>query len=150
MNTADRSIALLDTALRRRFQFKELLPKTDLLPKNLDGINLRALLASINERIEFLFDRDHQIGHAYFIHCQSRADIDTVMRDKIVPLLAEYFYEDWEKIRQVLGENSDEGRIVSRQKLAAPPGLDGYGADETRYRYTVRDRFADDAYSGLK
>jgi 5-methylcytosine-specific restriction protein B len=149
MNTADRSIALLDTALRRRFDFREILPRPDLLSADVDGINLRSLLTKLNERIEYLFDRDHQIGHAYFINCQSRVQVDAVMRDKVIPLLAEYFYEDWGRIRQVLGEENDDGRFISRQPLSPPPGLDAYGVEETRYRYVVRPEFAQDAYSGL-
>ena len=88
MNTADRSIALLDTALRRRFTFIELMPDTSKLRTalearsldicNLDGINLKKLLDTINERIEYYFDREHQIGHAYFVACNDRTGIENV------------------------------------------------------------------------
>lgn len=110
MNTADRSLAHIDTALRRRFQFEELMPKPELLdPIEFEGVEIdaRRMLEAINARIEALYDREHMIGHAYFM---SGAPLDQIFRDRIIPLLAEYFFEDWEKIRVVLGDGRGHDR----------------------------------------
>lgn len=151
MNTADRSIALLDTALRRRFEFRELMPDASLLGV-VDGIDLGKLLATINERIEYLFDREHQIGHAYFLSCTNRAELDEVMRHKVIPLLTEYFYEDWAKVATVLGDGKEgegdhEGCFVDRRQLQTPKGMGGDQDAALRYRWSVRDTFS---YHGIQ
>ena len=109
MNTADRSIAALDTALRRRFSFVEMMPDvTPITGIFVDGIDLGKMLEKINERIEVLFDREHTIGHAYFIKLKETRSIEAlgnVFKNKILPLLQEYFYDDYEKIRLILGDN---------------------------------------------
>lgn len=107
MNTADRSVEALDTALRRRFSFKEIMPDPSLLEDiEFDGFNLDEVLETINERIEFLLDRDHTLGHSYFLNVES-GDTDAleeVFKNKVIPLLQEYFYHDYEKIALILGE----------------------------------------------
>ncbi|GAB3564022.1 hypothetical protein GCM10027578_08780 [Spirosoma luteolum] len=109
MNTADRSIALLDLALRRRFSFRELRPDPALLPV-VDGVDLAQLLRTINERIEYLLDRDHAIGHAYLLNLATHADLCDAFRDRIIPLLQEYFVNDWTTIQLVLGDNPAWGK----------------------------------------
>ncbi len=144
MNTADRSIALIDTALRRRFEFEEMVPEPELL-KVVDGIDLPAVLRTINERLEYLSDRDHLIGHAWLMSAGTKAEVDRIMQRKIIPLIAEYFYDDWHKVRAVLG---DTNHFVDRDLLRPLPGLDEADTDK-RYRWTVREKFADDAYARL-
>lgn len=139
MNTADRSIALLDTALRRRFEFEELQPDYTKL-STVEGIDLGAMLEAINKRIEFLYDRDHTIGHAYLMSVKTIAELDTVFRRKIVPLLQEYFYENWAKVREALNDKDELFISVINE---VPQGLEGY---EDRPRYKMKDSFSSDAY----
>ena len=109
MNTADRSIALLDTALRRRFRFVEMMPKWELLSDiEVGEIDIAEMLKVMNERIEALYDRDHQIGHSYFLRLADNNTIETlkdIFQHEVLPLLQEYFYDDWEKINLVLNDN---------------------------------------------
>ena len=108
MNTADRSIAMLDTALRRRFSFVEMMPDSSVLDGvEVEGISISGLLTTLNRRIEVLFDREHTLGHAFFTplrHSPSIQTLGEIFRDKVIPLLQEYFYDDYEKICLVLGD----------------------------------------------
>ena len=104
MNTADRSIALLDIALRRRFKFIEIMPQYNIL-KDVENIKIASLLSTINERIEFFFDREHTIGHSYFLNINTFDDLVNVFKNSILPLLQEYFYDDFEKIKSIFDNN---------------------------------------------
>lgn len=106
MNTADRSVEALDTALRRRFSFKEIPPNYDLpeINKEIEGINLSEMLRKINQRIAQLLSKDQLIGHSYFMRVNDLTDLKTVFQNNIIPLLQEYFYGDTGKIGLVLGQ----------------------------------------------
>ena len=128
MNTSDKSIAQIDIALRRRFIFEEMMPDYDVLDE-IDGIELDKLLIEINERIEFLLDRDHLIGHAYFVSCNSYSDIINVVINKIIPLLQEYFYGDNEKVGMILGGiglSEDDKYIVYKEEKSASKIFKGF------------------------
>jgi 5-methylcytosine-specific restriction protein B len=110
MNTADRSLAQVDIALRRRFVFEELMPQPSVLAKvpTIDGIKVDEMLKVMNRRIEVLYDREHTIGHTFFLSLRddpSLAEMERIFSGNILPLLEEYFFEDWEKIRLVLGDH---------------------------------------------
>ncbi|ELL4738686.1 AAA family ATPase [Campylobacter jejuni] len=105
MNTADRSITSLDTALRRRFEFIEMMPDVSKLSMDCEGINLQELLKAINTRIEYLLDREKTIGHAFFVSVENLEDLKKVFQNKIIPLLQEYFYNDYALINAVLNDN---------------------------------------------
>ena len=109
MNTADRSVEALDTALRRRFSFTEMPPELDLIKtegkaeKGINNEELSSLLETINKRIEKLLDKDHMIGHSYFMSVKDLTDLKLVFQNKILPLLQEYFFGDYGKIGLVIG-----------------------------------------------
>lgn len=122
MNTADRSIALMDTALRRRFEFIEMMPDESLLDNVVvEDISIQKMLEKMNQRIEVLYDREHTLGHAFFMPLKNKkkATLDqlaSIFKNKILPLLQEYFYEDYEKIMLVLGidpQNKDTSKFIS-------------------------------------
>ncbi|MGG0205368.1 AAA family ATPase [Bacillus mycoides] len=123
MNTADRSISMMDTALRRRFHFEELMPQPNLLPEKVGNIEVQKMLKVLNERIEFLIDRNHTIGHAYFIKENlTFEELVEIMKFKVIPLLQEYFYEDWEKVELVLGgagKLGDKSYFLTKEEKTA-------------------------------
>ena len=114
MNSADKSIALMDTALRRRFSFIEYMPQPEKLQKIQmeDGseIDLAELLKTLNQRIEILLDKDHTIGHAYLMNVTDKNSLRDALVNKIIPLVQEYFYNDYEKIRLVFGDDDGNGK----------------------------------------
>ena len=176
MNTADRSLALLDTALRRRFEFVPVMPDARDEPgAPLYGlrvslgeqvIDIPRMLSAINQRVEALYDRDHCIGHAYFTPLSKVPDGDErlvalqqVFSNRILPLLEEYFFEDWQKIRLVLADNQkpEPARFVVESQdheedlarlFGNDHGLDTYA---TKRRYVVQvSAFSNpDAYIGI-
>lgn len=135
MNTADRSLALIDTALRRRFDFVEMMPQSDLIKAGVvDGVDVKKLLTKMNERIECLYDREHTIGHAFFMKLTDASkitDLARIFKNNILPLLEEYFFEDWEKISQVLGKSG----VYKEHKfgnLGFEPSAKSYRRDEEK------------------
>ena len=156
MNTADRSLAMIDTALRRRFDFIEMMPDPSIFADTeVYGINLKQLLTTINQRIEVLYDREHTLGHAFFMPVKLLADngnekaafseLVTIFKNKIIPLLEEYFFEDWHKIRLVLGDNQKRSETqfikettLTHEVLKALFGsehtINTYGEQQSQYQ----------------
>jgi len=118
MNTADRSVEALDTALRRRFCFEEMLPKSDRLKETISGIKLSQLLTTLNDRIEVLVDRDHTIGHAFFMNNTTLDNLRNTFANKVIPLLQEYFYGDYGKMEMVIGSAFFKVKDTSKVKFA--------------------------------
>lgn len=146
MNTADRSIAILDTALRRRFEFIEMMPKIEFINGlEIDGINIEEMLRKINERIEVLYDRDHTIGHAYFLGLKKESTIKelaTIFKNSIVPLLQEYFYEDYSKIQLVLADNAKSKKdyqFIQNEKVKKDLFKGNIDIDIPEVRYKIEE-----------
>ncbi|WP_423217852.1 AAA family ATPase [Streptococcus equinus] len=163
MNTADRSIAIMDTALRRRFQFEEMMPNPKVLrnigaDKVVEGnveLDVAEMLEVINKRIEYLFDREHTIGHAFFTELKYEPTVQklaSIFKKSVIPLLQEYFYEDYSKIRMVLGDNGKENaehmfilanEIKSNQIFRG----DTSDIDIPDYSYVIQDKAFDNIMS---
>lgn len=153
MNTADRSIALLDVALRRRFQFEERMPDYMLLATDVSGIDLGKLLRRINDRLDFLLDRDHRIGHAYLMHAKSLAEVQRAFELQIIPLLQEYFFDDFARVGLVLstaGEQpfmQEESQTFNR--LFDGQRLEGLPAERTRHVITPPGSWTVESFRGI-
>ncbi|MGF3076216.1 McrB family protein [Facklamia sp. P12955] len=156
MNTADRSIALMDTALRRRFDFIEMMPNPEIINKNIRNISISEMLTKINKRIESLYDREHTIGHAFFTSLNENSnieDLSAIFKKSVIPLLQEYFYEDYEKIRLVLGDNSKDpsNQFINESQIED----DLFGNDTSDYsdqkKYSINDNafLLEDSYLGI-
>ncbi|SOZ73761.1 conserved hypothetical protein [Cupriavidus taiwanensis] len=158
MNTADRSLAGLDLALRRRFSFREMPPRPDLLDTvEISGVNVGALLRVMNERIELLLDRDHCIGHAYFMALADAPTIDAlgdVFRSKLIPLLQEYFFEDWQRIQWVL---NDHRKVAAHRFIQKPASNvaqlfgEGVSVSDQNQRWSINEAAFSlaEAYAGV-
>lgn len=153
MNTADRSLALMDTALRRRFNFVEMMPELSVLEDesgnpyiveiNEQRIVIPLLLKTLNERISALYDREHMLGHAFFMpvvhalqsndHERALSELARVFQSKIIPLLAEYFFEDWQKIRLVLADNQKEKAGIEPIVTKTPIIIDSLFGDAEEF-----------------
>ena len=126
MNTADRSLVQLDAALRRRFEFEEMMPRYDsFYVDEIDGIKIADLLMGINNKICVLLDREHQIGHSYFMALDENSrldDLKRIFKNSIIPLLQEYFYDDYKMIESVLCDKFIKSTLIkfrdgSREKI---------------------------------
>ena len=148
MNTADRSVEALDTALRRRFSFVEMQPNSNELSE-VENVDLSKLLETINKRIEVLIDKDHQIGHSYFIGIEDLDGLRRTFKDKIIPLLEEYFYGDFGKIGLVLG-----GAFIEsvENKTTFPKNFEyeeGFLEDKKIYHITSFNEWDDEAFISI-
>lgn len=151
MNTADRSLALMDTALRRRFDFVEMMPKPELLEDiEVEGVNIERMLTTMNKRITVLYDREHTLGHAFFMSLTNEStihDLANIFKNKIIPLLQEYFFEDWEKIRKVLGDDKARTKIPFIAKEDLKGLFEDEFDDESSILYTLNEKVLTNAAS---
>lgn len=155
MNTADRSISLMDTALRRRFHFVEMMPDEKVL-KDISikdkegkdsGIDMQEMVKKINERIEILYDREHTIGHALFLGLVETSTVEklaSIFKKSIIPLLQEYFYEDYQKIQLILGDNGkkdDSNKFILDEKIKIREIFNGNinDIDVPNIKYSIND-----------
>ena len=158
MNTADRSVEALDTALRRRFSFMEMNPQPTLLSNEefrCQGIDLEAMLKAINGRIEKLLDKDYCIGHSYFMTIKNKQEpleeLKLIFQNKIMPLLQEYFYGDWGKIRLIVGQGFVEMKVSNGVKFLDEDSVDGYEEYDERpiFNFTCCEGWTLETFKGI-
>lgn len=151
MNTADRSLALMDSALRRRFDFVEMMSNPKLLEDiEVEGVNIERMLTTMNKRITVLYDREHTLGHAFFMSLTNEStihDLANIFKNKIIPLLQEYFFEDWEKIRKVLGDDKARTKIPFIAKEDLKGLFEDEFDDESSILYTLNEKVLTNAAS---
>lgn len=131
MNTADRSLTQLDTALRRRFSFREMAPESSVIKGRgddgvVEGVHLASLLDAMNKRIRALYDKDHEIGHSVFLGVHSLDELRDAFAEGVIPLLEEYFFDDPKKMRIVLNDSAGDFIAVDEQPSAKLLGLSGF------------------------
>lgn len=153
MNTADRSIALLDVALRRRFQFEERAPDYTTLPAAVDSLDLGRLLRRINDRLEYLLDRDHRIGHAYLMRARTLAEVQEAFARQIIPLLQEYFFDDFSRVALVLSTTAEQPFLQEETlhfgRLFVGQRLDGVPSDRARFVITPSGSWTSESFRGI-
>jgi 5-methylcytosine-specific restriction enzyme B len=154
MNTADRSIALLDVALRRRFEFMEMEPKYPVIDKLVGTVHLGELLRRLNDRLEYLLDRDHRIGHAYFVNVKSLQDLRRAFSVQIIPLVQEFFFDDLSRVAMILATDSAAAPFTSRERLDRTdlfPGAPSERLPEARTRFRITDpaTWTEESFKGV-
>jgi 5-methylcytosine-specific restriction protein B len=154
MNTADRSIALLDVALRRRFEFREVEPEYGVLDEPIGAVDVGRMLRRINDRLEYLLDRDHRIGHAYLMEASTVEDLQRVFRLQIIPLLQEYFFDDFGRVALVLATPAGVPPFLVRERISPgalfPRSADAsLGVERSRYSITSLESWTEETFSAL-
>jgi 5-methylcytosine-specific restriction endonuclease McrBC GTP-binding regulatory subunit McrB len=153
MNTADRSVEALDTALRRRFSFIPMMPEYDGINEHCDGVNLKSLLKKLNDRLTVLKDRDHTIGHAWLWNTTTIDSLRLAFKDKIIPLLQEFFYNDYEKLGLLLGDSFIQTEVTANNNLFASfesgSGLRNQYANKVVYKITEPSSWTKEAFQSI-
>lgn len=154
MNTADRSIALLDIALRRRFEFQEMEPDYVQLQRSVGSVHLGRLLRRINDRLEYLLDRDRRIGHAYLMKAQTVDDLRHAFSVQLIPLLQEYFFDDLARVAMVLATAPTAPAFVDPQALSydalfSASRADGLSQERKRFVVTAGRTWTEASFRGI-
>lgn len=154
MNTADRSIALLDIALRRRFEFREMEPDYTKLERPIGTVDMGRMLGRINDRLEYLLDRDHRIGHAYLMEATTVEDLRRVFRLQIIPLLQEYFFDDFGRVALVLATSAGAPPFLEKERVIYTDLFPGrtdanLPAERSRYQMTDPESWTEATFAGL-